>query len=132
MSSGYQKCLDGSSEIKEAEDGHCEKEDDVMCTARDWEFEGKKICVAKNFQCDNYLQCRDGKDEEMCEEEYRKKRIFTRDQRVICRSPFLNITSEENKTGKFFPMRAIRCNPVVLIVSTFIIMITIYIIMITR
>ena len=79
-----------------------------MCTARDGKFAGKKICVEKKFQCDNHLQCQDGKDEEMCEEEYKKKRIFTRDQRVICRSPFLNITSEEIKTGKFFPIRAIR------------------------
>ena len=108
------KCLDGSSEIKEAEDGHCDGEE-VMCTARDGKFAGKKICVEKKFQCDNYVLCEDGKDEENCEEEYKKKRIFTRDQRVICRSPFLNITSEENKTGKFFTMRAIRCNPVVII-----------------
>ena len=61
----------------------------------------------------------------MCEEEYRKKGIFQRDQRIICRSPFLNITSEENKTGKFFPIRAIRCNPVLIIVSFLIVMITI-------
>lgn len=103
------KCLDGSSEIKEAEDGHCDGEE-VMCTARDGRFAGKKICVEKKFQCDNHLQCQDGKDEDMCEEEYEKKRIFTRDQRVICRSPFLNITSEENKKGKFFTMRGIRCS----------------------
>ena len=53
----------------------------------------------------------------MCEEEYRKKGIFQRDQRIICRSPFLNITSEENKTGRFFPIRAIRYNPVIIIIS---------------
>ena len=109
MSPGYQKCLDGSSEIKEAEDGHCDGEE-VMCTARDGKFAGKKICVEKKFQCDNYLQCEDGKDEEDCEEEYKKKRIFKRDHRYICKSPFLNVTtSGENKTNKFFPMRAIRC-----------------------
>ena len=106
--------------------GHCEKEEEVMCTARDGKFAGKKICVEKKFQCDNHLQCEDGKDEEDCEEEYKKKGIFTRDQRVICRSPFLNITSEENKKGKFFTMRAIRCNPVVCIVSNLIMMITSY------
>ena len=101
-----------------------------MCTARDGKFAGKKICVEKKFQCDNYLQCEDGKDEEMCEEEYKKKGFFTRDERVICRSPFLNITSEENKKGKFFPIRAIRCNPIVIIVSSLIVMITIFIILI--
>ena len=88
-----------------------------MCTARDGKFAGKKICVEKKFQCDNHLQCQDGKDEEMCEEEYKTKRIFTMDELIICRSPFLNITSEENKKGKFFTMRGIRCNPVVIIVS---------------
>ena len=103
-----------------------------MCTARDGKFAGKKICVEKKFQCDNHLQCQDGKDEEMCEGEYKKKGIFTRDQRVICRSPFLNITSEENKKGKFFTMRAIRCNPVVIIVSVLIVMITTYINMIIK
>ena len=84
-----------------------------MCTAR--KFAGKKICVGKKFQCDNVLQCRDGKDEEHCEEEYKKKRIFTRDQRVICRSPFLNI-SNKTSSGKFFPMRAIRWVLVIIIV----------------
>ena len=44
----------------------------------------------------------------MCEGEYRKKGIFKRDQRIICRSPFLRISNEKNETGKFFPMRAIR------------------------
>ena len=108
------KCLDGSSEIKEAEDGHCDGEE-VMCTARDGRFAGKKICVGKKFQCDNFLQCSDGKDEDMCELEYKRKGIFRRDQRFICKSSFLNITSEkENQTGKFFNMRAIRCNPVIL------------------
>ena len=85
-----------------------------MCTARDGRFAGKKICVEKKFQCDNHLQCEDGKDEEDCEEEYKKKGIFTRDERVICQSPFLNINSEENKTGKFFTMRGIRCSPVII------------------
>ena len=84
---------------------HCETEDDVMCTARDGKFAGRKICVQKKFQCDNHIQCDDGKDEEMCEEEYKKKRIFKRDHHYICKSPFLNI---KNETDKFFPMRAIR------------------------
>merc|ERR1712012_821132 len=55
---------------------HCEKEDEVMCTARDGKFAGKKICVEKKFQCDNHLQCQDGKDEALCEEEYKKKGTF--------------------------------------------------------
>merc|ERR1711874_495994 len=28
----------------------------------------------------------------------------------LCPSPFLETRTEENKTGKFFPMRAIRCD----------------------
>ena len=87
-----------------------------MCTARDGKFAGKKICVEKKFQCDNYLQCEDGKDEEDCEEEYKKKGIFKRDQRIICRSPFLRISNEKNETGKFFPMRAIRFIILILII----------------
>ena len=46
--------------------------------------------------------------EEGCEEEYKRKRIFTKDQRHICKNPYLEMTTEENKTGKFFPIRAIR------------------------
>ena len=69
----------------------------------------KKICLKKKFLCDNYIQCEDGKDEERCEGEYLRKRIFPRDYRYVCRSLSLNI-SRENETGKFFPVRAIRCH----------------------
>ena len=98
---------------------HCNGEE-VMCTARDGRFVGKKICVEKKFQCDNFLQCEDGKDEEMCEEEYKKKRIFTRDQRVICRNPFMNITNATG-SGKFFPMRGIRWFTILFIIVIIII-----------
>ena len=87
-----------------------------MCTARDGRFAGKKICVEKKFQCDNVLQCQDGADEEKCEEEYIKKGIFKRDQRIICRSPFLRISNKKNKSGKFFTMRAIRFIILILII----------------
>ena len=89
--------------------GHCGGEGDLMCTARDGRWAGSKICVKEKFLCDNFVQCEDGKDEEGCEEQYKMKRIFKRDHNYICRSPFLNITTEANETGKFFPMRAIRC-----------------------
>ena len=36
---------------------NCEKEDDLLCTARAGEWAGRKICLGKEFQCDNYLQC---------------------------------------------------------------------------
>ena len=101
--------------------GHCDGEL-LMCTARDGRFAGKKICVDKKFQCDNYPQCEDGKDEEMCEEKYKKKGIFKKEQRVTCKSPFLNIS---NATGKFFPMRAIRYNPAIIIIFIIIIFILI-------
>ena len=107
MYKGYREC---EKAYNPPAGGYCEKEDDLMCTARDGKFARRTICVGKKFQCDNNLQCEDGKDEEDCEEEYKKKRIFNRDQRVICRSPFFNITSEENKKGKFFTMRGIRCS----------------------
>ena len=89
--------------------GHCEKMDDLMCTARDGRLAGWEICVEKKFQCDNYLQCEDGKDEEGCEEEYTRKKLFKRDHDFICKIPFLKIKTEKNTTSKFFPMRAIRC-----------------------
>ena len=101
-----EKCLDGSSLIKEAQDGHCDGEE-VMCTARDGRFAGRKICVEKTFQCDNYLQCEDGKDEEACEEKYKKKRTFKRDHNFICRRTYMNIIKDTG-SDKFFPMRAVR------------------------
>lgn len=90
--------------------GHCEKEEEVLCTARDGKFAGKKICVEKKFQCDNHLQCEDGKDEEDCETEYKNKRIFKRDHDFICTSLFLNTSNKNN--DKFFPMRAIGCDTI--------------------
>ena len=119
MSPGYQKCLDGSSEIKEAEDGHCDGEE-VMCTARDGRFAGKKICVEKKFQCDNFLQCEDGQDEEQCEEEYKKKGTFKKDHHFICRKLYMNI-SNETGSGRFFPIRGIRWVSVIITNVIFII-----------
>ena len=87
-----------------------------MCTARDGKFAGKKVCLEEKYKCDNFLQCKDGKDEEDCEKEYLDKGIFTRNDWHRCRSPFLVTRTEENKTGKFFPMRAIRYNPTIKII----------------
>ena len=117
-------CKDGSSKIEPAEDGEWKRKDgrwkwkvsgvedcgeDLMCKARDGKWAGENICLKKKFLCDNYIQCEDGKDEEHCEGEYLRKRIFPRDYRYVCRSLSLNI-SRENETGKFFPVRAIRCH----------------------
>merc|ERR1712130_696713 len=44
-----------------------------------------------------------------CEEEYLRKGIFTHNDRHHCQSPYLETKS---KTGKFFPMRGIRCDGV--------------------
>ena len=101
-------CKDGSGEIKPSEDGDCKAKDDLMCKARDGKWAGRNICLKKKFLCDKYVQCEDGKDEGNCEDEYLRKRTFLRDHHYVCRSPFLEIRTEENKTGKFFPMRAIR------------------------
>ena len=87
-----------------------------MCTARDGLFVGRKICLEEKYRCDNFVQCQDGKDEEDCEKKYSEKRIFQRDQNCVCKSPFLAIKNEQNETGKFFPLRAIRCNPTVVII----------------
>ena len=102
-----QECSDGSSVIKPAakeEEGGC-GEKKLMCTARDGRWAGLTICLEKRFQCDNYVQCEDARDEQGCEKEYVKKGIFTHNDRFRCPSPSLEI---KNKTGKFFPMRAIR------------------------
>ena len=106
--------MDGSSEIKEEQGEGCGEK--LMCTARDGKLAGKKICVPEKFRCDNYLQCLNAEDEDNCEEEYRREKIFTRNDRHVCKSPFLVTRTEENKTGKFFPMRAIRYNPAIKIV----------------
>ena len=86
-----------------------------MCTARDGKFAGKKICVEKKFQCDNFLQCEDGKDEEACEEEYKKKGTFKKDHHFICNKPYINI-SNDTDSGKFYPMRAERWVLVIIII----------------
>ena len=99
--------MDGSSEIKLAEDGDCGEK--LKCTARGGKLAGKKICLEEKFQCDNYLQCKDAADEHNCEEEYMVKGIFTRNQKFICKSPFLETRTEDGTTSKFFPMRASRC-----------------------
>ena len=105
---GSNKCTDGSSEIKLAdEEEGCQ--DDLKCTARDGRWAGMKICLTEKFLCDNHIQCQDGVDEEGCEQQYLKKGIFRRDERYICKVPFLVISSEDNKKGKFFPKRAVRC-----------------------
>ena len=103
--------MDGSSEIKEEQGEGCGEK--LMCTARDGKFAGKKVCLEEKYKCDNFLQCEDGKDEEDCEKEYLDKGIFTRNDWHRCKSPFLVTRTEENKTGKFFPMRAIRYNPAI-------------------
>ena len=125
---GVHGCLDGSSENRLAKNqtgiSAFENQylaidcgDDLTCTARDGEWAKKKICVGKKFLCDNYLQCEDGKDEEDCELQYKEKGIFSREHRHICKSPFLNIT-RGIESGKFFPMRAIRCLSLIIINSS--------------
>ena len=86
---------------KQPEGGDCGEK--LKCTARAGKWAGFKICLDKKFKCDNYVQCEDAKDEENCEKEYLDRGIFTHDQRHRCQHPFL-----ETKTGKFFPMRAVR------------------------
>ena len=114
------KCLDGSSEIKLAwSEGDCEEEV-LMCTARSIpqrykEYGVSKICLGEKFLCDNFIRCEDGKYEEKCEQEYEKKRTFPKGYHFVCRSPYLNISNEKNETGKFFPMRAIRWVPAILL-----------------
>ena len=94
---------------------YCDGEE-VLCTARDGKFAGKKICVEKKFQCDNYLQCEDGKDEEQCEREYKKKVTFKKDHHFICRNTYMNI-SNDTGSGKFYPMRAVRWVSVIIMIN---------------
>ena len=68
---------------KQPAGGHCLREEDLLCTARDGRYAGFKICVGKKFHCDNFLQCEDGADEAHCEAEYQEKQIFTSDQKYI-------------------------------------------------
>ena len=100
---------DCDKDYKAPAGGYCEDKKDLMCRARDGKWAGRNICLKKKFLCDNYIQCEDGKDEERCEDEYLRKRTFPRGYNFVCRSVSLNISNEKNETGKFFPMRAIRC-----------------------
>ena len=79
-----------------------------MCTARAGRWAGETICLEKRFQCDNYVQCEDARDEDNCEEEYLNRGIFTHNDRFLCPSPYLEVLPNTSKTWKFFPMRAIR------------------------
>ena len=88
--------------------GSCESEDDLMCTARDGSWAGYKVCLGKKFHCDNHLQCEDGADEEDGEEYYLRNKIFTKNNRYTCKSPFLVVKTKKNQTGKFSPLRAVR------------------------
>ena len=36
--------------------GHCEGDNDLVCTARSGRWAGRSICVGEKFQCDNYVQ----------------------------------------------------------------------------
>ena len=85
-----------------------------MCRARDGRSAGKNICLEKKFVCDNYLQCEDGKDENNCEEEYVRKRVFPGNYDYRCKSPFLATQKEANKTEEFFPQRAKKWETVIL------------------
>ena len=98
------KCI-GSYKMPDGD--HC-KNGDMMCTARDGRWAKKNICLGKKFLCDNHLQCEDGRDEMGCEKEYMRKGLHRRDHHHICRSPFLGTKAEDNRTGRFFPFRAIR------------------------
>ena len=89
-------------------DGHCESEDDLICTARSGKWAGHRICLEKKFQCDNHVQCEDARDEENCETIYLEKKLFPKDAQYVCKSPLLVTRTERNESGKFFPMRAVR------------------------
>ena len=86
-----------------------------MCRARDGRSAGKNICLEKKFVCDNYLQCEDGKDENDCEKEYVRKRVFPRNYNNRGNSPFLVIQKEAKEIGKFNPQGAKKWETVILI-----------------
>ena len=88
---------------KQLEGGIC-GEEKLMCTARAGRWAGWRICLSEKFQCDNFVQCEDARDEDNCEEEYLNRGIFTRNDRFLCKSPFLNISNGK----QWFPMRGIR------------------------
>ena len=88
--------------------GHCESEDDKICTPRNGKWKGHKICLAKKFQCDNHVQCEDGSDEDNCETVYLEKKLLSKDEDYVCKSPFLVTRNSRNESGKFFPIRAVR------------------------
>ena len=104
--STYAKCVDGSSsDIKEAQVGKCEQEDQLICTARVGRLAGKKVCLEKNFLCDNHVQCEDALDEDYCDKTYRQKRIFRHNANYVCPNSFM---MTYNQTRKFYNIRAVQ------------------------
>ena len=62
--------------------------DKPTCIARSGKWEGQKICLEKEFICDNTLQCMGGEDEKDCEETYFKKKIFKESEYFVCHLTF--------------------------------------------
>ena len=91
-------CIDGSSDIKLAEDDDCG--DVLMCTARDGKWAGRKICLEEKYRCDNYVQCTEAEDEYNCEARYCEKGIFPKNDRYVCKSPSVPLKTKKNMTGK--------------------------------
>ena len=102
----YDGCIDGSSQIMSTQSKNCGG--NLTCIARDGRWAGTEICLDKKFLCDNHLQCENGEDERGCDREYLRRRVFTKDQHYICKTPYLVIKDAQNTTGRFYPIRAVR------------------------
>ena len=68
----------------------------LSCVARGGKWKGQKICVEEEFLCDNTLQCLGGEDEDECETEYFKKKIFKPSELFVCKRTFKYLTVVSN------------------------------------